>query len=288
MTDREKRYQSSSDFRKALEDRLKNISANQNIPLDRLRRQTAFDRLLARLFYRKKSPPPWLLKGGYALEMRYQNIARTTKDVDFTIPSLKDPQPEKIHEMLQKEVKYDLKDWFTFFIGTARKELGQAVYGGWEFPVEARLDNREFTRFHLDVGVGDAVVGKPEWQKGQDLLHFAEIEPAYAALLPKAQQFAEKIHSYTYPQELRPFSRPKDLVDIVLLIDQGMSGKKEMQQSIKATFDRRRTHPLPAELPVPVAVIAGSYNAMAIDCGVSRKTIDEAYSYISGYWKKLF
>ena len=44
----------------------------------------AFERLLTRLFAVER--PPWLLKGGYALEMRLQNTARATKDIDLTIP----------------------------------------------------------------------------------------------------------------------------------------------------------------------------------------------------------
>ncbi len=36
--------------------------------------------------------------------------------------------------------------------------LEAAPYGGARFPVEARLDGRIFVGFHLDVGIGDAVM----------------------------------------------------------------------------------------------------------------------------------
>lgn len=45
-----KKYDNAVAFRKALEDRLKNIAREQSIPLDRLRRRVTFDRFLARLF----------------------------------------------------------------------------------------------------------------------------------------------------------------------------------------------------------------------------------------------
>ena len=77
-------YKSPAAFRRALEDRLKNLSLQETIPLDRLRKRVAFDRLLARLF--RLSNPPWLLKGGYAIEFRLQNLARATKDIDLSIP----------------------------------------------------------------------------------------------------------------------------------------------------------------------------------------------------------
>jgi hypothetical protein len=65
-------------FRKALEERLKTISRNDQIDLNRLRRHVSFDRLLARLF--RAEAPPWVLKGGYALELRFKS-ARSTAEL---------------------------------------------------------------------------------------------------------------------------------------------------------------------------------------------------------------
>jgi uncharacterized membrane protein YciS (DUF1049 family) len=50
-----------------------------------LRWQVALDRLLTRLF--QVGQPlalPWVLKGGYAMELRIK-AARTTKDIDLTM-----------------------------------------------------------------------------------------------------------------------------------------------------------------------------------------------------------
>ena len=132
-----KKYDNAVAFRKALEDRLKNISHKQSIPLDRLRRTITFDRFLARLF-EPNNKQQWLLKGGYALEFRFHNIARTTKDIDFSIPYMKNPDENNIRELLQSEAKRDLSDWFQFYIGTPMREFDQAVYGGWRYPVEGR------------------------------------------------------------------------------------------------------------------------------------------------------
>jgi hypothetical protein len=41
----------------------------------------AIERLLARLVVDKD--PPWLLKGGYAMELRFRPKARTTSDIDL-------------------------------------------------------------------------------------------------------------------------------------------------------------------------------------------------------------
>lgn len=286
MPQKPQQYKTATAFRRALEDRLRLHSEREGAPLDRLRRRIAFDRILARLF---DSPnPKWLLKGGYALEFRFQNIARSTKDIDFSIPEMKEATAEKILEILQEEVKKDMGDWFEFLVGIPTQELDQAVYGGWRYPVESRMDNRLFSKFHLDVGVGDALTSTPEWRKGQEFLSFAGIPSVNVALLPLGQQFAEKIHAYTFVRQDRPNSRTRDLVDIVLLIDYGLPGKELVQKAIRATFKRRDTHTLPAELTPPPENWGASYRKMAEECGVSKKTMEEAFEHLDKYWKKLF
>ncbi|MCP4898771.1 MAG: nucleotidyl transferase AbiEii/AbiGii toxin family protein [bacterium] len=70
----------------ALETRLRNTAHRRGTDLQRLRRRVAFERLLARLFV--QDDPPWLLKGGYALELRLQDQARSTLDLDISVPDL--------------------------------------------------------------------------------------------------------------------------------------------------------------------------------------------------------
>lgn len=103
-------YETPHAFRMALEERLRNISLRQGLDLQRLRRRVAFERLLARLF--ADQVPPWFLKGGYALELRMAHRARSTRDLDLTVP---DPgrlhlpaksgqsqeRADKLHEYLQ-------------------------------------------------------------------------------------------------------------------------------------------------------------------------------------------
>ena len=75
-------YKTASAFRKALEERLRQRSKIENFDVNRLRRQLAFDRLLARFF--DNDDAPWALKGGYALELQFKT-ARSTVDIDLTL-----------------------------------------------------------------------------------------------------------------------------------------------------------------------------------------------------------
>ena len=58
------------------------VGAGNSLDLQRLRRQAAFGRFLARLLQHAQTD--WVLKGGYAVELRF-HTARATKDLDFTV-----------------------------------------------------------------------------------------------------------------------------------------------------------------------------------------------------------
>src|SRR4051794_17674441 len=65
-------------FRDRLLALLRNTSRQQGVSAQRLQQRVAFERLLARL-----SHEHWLLKGGFALELRYAWTHRPTKDIDL-------------------------------------------------------------------------------------------------------------------------------------------------------------------------------------------------------------
>jgi hypothetical protein len=151
-------YSTAGAFRKALEERLKSTSQTDQIDVNRLRRHVAFDRLLARLF--RIETPPWVLKGGYALELRFK-AARSTVDIDLTLQRIpaaagSDSVTGIVREMLQRAADVPLGDWFEYKIGPPILDLDAAPYGGARYPIEAEVDARIFARFHLDVGIGDA------------------------------------------------------------------------------------------------------------------------------------
>ena len=153
-------YATAGAFRSALEERLKSISQTEQMDLNRLRRQVTFDRFLARLF--QVEPAPWALKGGYALELRFKT-ARSTIDIDLTVRPVGGATGQAgvsrvVREMLQDAASVSLDDWFEFRIGSPVMDLEAAPYGGARYLVEARMDGRVFSRFHLDAGIGDAVM----------------------------------------------------------------------------------------------------------------------------------
>ncbi len=261
-------YATAGAFRRALEERLKRASLTDQIDPNRLRRQVSFDRLLARLF--REESAPWVLKGGYALELRFK-AARSTVDIDLTVQrvaaSASGDQNQIVREMLQSAADISLGDWFEFLVGPASMDLTAAPYGGARYPVEARMDERTFARFHLDAGVGDVVMRPLETIVCPDWLGFAGIESSRVLMIAREQQFAEKIHAYTLPRNAAN-SRVKDLVDLALLIGSGGLDKQRIMEALRLTFERRGTHDLPANLVPPPADWQLPFQALAEECGL--------------------
>ena len=266
-----RRYTTAGAFRRALEERLKRASMADQVDLNRLRRQVSFDRLLARLF--REEPAPWALKGGYALELRFKS-ARATVDIDLTLQRVVagtvagDDTNRIVREMLQRAAGISLGDWFEFVIGPPVMDLTAAPYGGARYPVEARMDERIFARFHLDAGIGDVVMQPLETIVCRDWLGFAGIESSQVWMIVREQQFAEKIHAYTLPRNAAN-SRVKDLVDMALLIRAGGLDKRRILDALCLTFERRGTHDLPAGLIPPPADWQIPFGALAEECGLS-------------------
>jgi hypothetical protein len=177
-------YGSANAFRRALEERLKTIAINEATDVNRLRKQVAFDRILARLFAQDKRI--WALKGGYAMELRFHQ-ARSTKDLDFTLRPgvLPKSDPAMILDFLQRAAAQDLQDYFEFLVGEQIAELDAAPYGGARYPVEARMDGRVFAKFHVDIGIGDVLIDPTESIEGRDWLGFAGIARPTIWMIPK-------------------------------------------------------------------------------------------------------
>ena len=62
------RYKTDTDFRRALEERLRQRAEQEGEPLIRLRKRVVFERCMVRL--QRSENSPWVLKGGFALELR--------------------------------------------------------------------------------------------------------------------------------------------------------------------------------------------------------------------------
>jgi len=272
--DETKSYKTAGAFRTALESRLQRYAREEGTDLQRFRRQVAFDRFLARMFSKgPKAIYPWVLKGGYAMELRTHS-ARATKDIDLTLHDgtrlSKDPKErrEQVRAILQEAAATRLNDYFEFLVGEAREDLEGAPEGGSRYPVQAQMDGRDFARFPVDVGIGDEVLEPLDIVTGRDWLGFGGVEPASFPVISAEQQFAEKLHAYTLPRGGRVNTRTKDLIDMVLLIRGEKLDKGKTTAAVRATFSKRATHEVPRDLDAPPEEWKPVFDALAKECSL--------------------
>ena len=287
-------FKDAEGFRTALESRIKNISLKEGVDIMRLRRQFTFDRFLCRVFYGETDTV--MLKGGYAIELRVA-MARTTKDIDLCMKKRKGPtlSPQEMYSFFQDKAALQLGDFIDFTVSPPSRLLTNAVYGGCRFSVDAEMSDRLFTRFTLDVSIGDGWIDDQDSLQPRDWpafglafgLAFAGVPPLGFPATTVEQQLAEKIHSYTMPRQ-KPNSRVKDLVDIVLLTRNFKINRERMADSLKRTFKLRATHSIPAELSLPPAAWGDRFSALAdesklkLDLTGAFTLLKEFYESIAG------
>ena len=117
------RYASAGAFRRALEMRLATHARDTDRSVVRLRKEVAFDRLLARLV--AVAPERWVLKGALALDYRFGDRARATKDIDLATAG---DEASATADLLAAQA-LELGDFFGFAIErtSALDRLAEAV-----------------------------------------------------------------------------------------------------------------------------------------------------------------
>ncbi|OGQ08407.1 MAG: hypothetical protein A3G32_09965 [Deltaproteobacteria bacterium RIFCSPLOWO2_12_FULL_40_28] len=284
-----KKYATATAFRMALEERLKTHSRNRGVDLQKLRTQVAFDCLLSRFF--ELLPNDLRLKGGYAMELRFKG-SRITKDIDLIVKEkwvrFHNDSNQNLRQVLQDAVTSKIyPDFFIFLIGTPKLNLEAPPHGGYRYPVVAQLDGRLFVQFPIDIVTTSLIIDPVEHLESKNFLKFAGIKNKPFPCISKAQQFAEKLHAYTFPREESDKSRVKDLIDLILLIGLEKLEKKHLKMAITKVFEYRDTHPIPQKLDPPPANWEPKFNKLAKECGIQKNT-SEAFELLSAFVRKIY
>lgn len=285
------RYATAANFRTALEERIRQIPGRDGFAIQRLRKRLAFERFLARL--QDPSDSPWFLKGAFALDLRFGERARTTKDLDLGIDLslVSDPTiagPEIVHRLREGGAR-PLQDFFVFSVpGEGEEILREPGAHAYRFTVRASLADRPFEDFRVDVGAGLELVTPVEEIPETDTLTFAGIVPRRFRAISLAQHFAEKVHVLTRPWEDRENTRVKDLVDITLILEVNAPEPKIARAALNRIFEGRGTHTLPTGIPDPPATWVESYGLEARQIGLAHVVMEDATEFLRRYWSRIF
>lgn len=252
------KYATDHAFRTALEAHI-NQRQSDSAGVSRLRKRIVFERFLARLV--AHAPGEWVLKGGFALELRLGNVARSTKDADFEWRL----DEEDATERLLDAAALDLGGRFAFALERADEET-DLPGGGQRWRVAVTLAGRSFEHTVIDVAFAAAPVQAPDQITTSNLLEFADIGTVEVPTLAIEQHLAEKLHAYTRTYAGgRPSTRVKDLVDVGVIASTSVIGAAKLAKAIAVIFERRAEHPVPTALPNPPPEWATPWRRLARD-----------------------
>jgi hypothetical protein len=285
------RYATAAAFRMALEEHISRLHKTSNVAIARLRKRIAFEMFLKRLQAHPNSP--WILKGAVALDLRFGNRARATKDLDLGVDSsifgAVFNGPVEIARQLQAAAVTPIEDFFFFTLPGKGEDIPLEPGGrAYRFRVRVSLAERPFEEFRLDVGLNLQLVGPPEEIPGSDILTFAGFPRDRFRAIPLSQHFADKVHALTFPWKDRENTRVKDLVDLVLILEVGPPDPDSARLALESVFERRGTHPLPTRILDPPSLWAGPFHASATEIGLSHVTVDAAMEFLRAQWTRIF
>lgn len=186
------------------------------------------------------------LKGGAALELRFADRARTTKDVDIGLPG--NGRWDRF-AALERAAALGF-DEFTFRVKVPRDlELVDAV----RVDVAITYRGRGFQTIQIDLGPADepTVELVAPTIRGVAELGIPVISPVRCITLDI--QIAQKLHACTNPRVLEGENRARDILDVLFLNMIGQLDPKAVQSACIRVFDQRAEHGWPPSLNVPPA-----------------------------------
>lgn len=212
-----------------------NAARDAGVVARRMHLVVAIDRLLVRLL--AAAPGRWVVKGGYANQLRRPDDARFTEDLDLKI----DAAMEKAPELLASGFAVDLADDFSYEVAAPPASLEGPPGGGLRFVVVARLGGTEFVRFKVDVTAADVVVAELDSYLSDPVLERLGFRRSRFPVYPINQHVAEKLHALTLPRDVEN-TRARDLVDLAWFIRHFTFRSDALAEACVATFERRATH----------------------------------------------
>lgn len=280
-------YDTPQALRMALEQRLLNQSQETGISLDRLRRRVIFERIVARL--EVAEPGQWILKGGMALEVRIADAARLTKDIDLGLRTPVADETE-LHERLIDALSVDsYGDGFVFAVSPP-KPLGQESdeWFTWRSAVSASLAGKLFGGIHVDISPRAHELEQTEHVQLPNSLDFAGITAPVVEIIDVNRHAAEKFHGMLRDYGERENSRVRDLVDVVILIEQEELETATLAARAVDVWRERDDSSPPKVLPELPESWPPRYERLAADADLDTPSFAAATALINQLWTDMF
>lgn len=278
-------YETPEALRIALETRLLARSNETGIGLDRLRRRVLFERIIARL--EAADPGRWVLKGGMALEVRIQDAARLTKDIDL---GLRDEVANgtELHERLVDALTADPDGDNFVFTTEPPVRLSEDGSVTWRSKVAAQLSGRLFGGIQLDISPRPHELDATERMELPNSMDFAGIPATVVEIVDVHRHAAEKFHGMLRDFGNHENSRVRDLVDLVILIEEELVTASALAAKSAEVWNQRDGVDPPITLPVLPETWPSRYEKLAADLDLDTKSFSAAVALVDVLWAEMF
>ena len=277
------KYGEPETFRAALEARLRKASSGQS-DLGRRRRAVAFDRVLSRLS--SVDDGRWVLKGGAALEFRMPDRARATRDIDLA-DTHADTIANAVDDIIESIGGDPFGDYFSFRV-VRRRQLSNDDHRGpvVRLSVDARIGGRLFEQFVVDVVLASESMPTPDVILLGEVVSFAGLPRVNVLAIDLRTHWAEKLSAYCRRYGDRANTRVKDLLDLVLLVEEGLEPDNELLVVVERTFASRGQKFPGAKVPSMADHWTEPFEVLAAELELSTPTSVAAHRLVEEFWQR--
>ena len=245
---------------------LARIAKEQGLDQERLRRWVSFLAICGVLerAVSEKILDNYYLKGGVAMELRFADGARATKDLDIGM----DGESAERLERFRAAVDLGFDD-FTFEVKS--KPIKMERIDTVRLELSVRYQTKGWQTIDVDLGPagkGDIDLVDP---KIPGLSEMGLRTPTPVRCLSISEQVAQKLHACTGPYSK---GRARDILDILLMEMLGQLDVKEIGVAAAQVFAERATHDFPPVIHIDPAW-GPELEVMAEDLGYSTTSAAE-------------
>lgn len=252
--------------RERLEKALARVAREQGLDQERLRRWVSFLALCGALDRAPRSSilAGYYLKGGVAMELRFAENARATKDLDIGMEGTREHRLGSLADALAAGF-----DEFTFRIKAQAREMEQADTIRVQVAIQYRT--RAWQTIEVDLGPASANEVDLIEPRVRGLVELGIPIVSPIRCLNLAEQAAQKLHACTGPAAT---GRARDVLDILLIDALGQLNYPAFAEAARRVFAERATHAFPPMFVMP-SEWGPELEAMARELGFVLQTAAE-------------
>lgn len=246
------------------------------------RLRLAYERLLARMD--AASPLLWLVRGGRAIDLRFEGRARRTVDLDVSVADTAPLGLAELRLLLSQVCQTDVGDGWAITLARLQRSLVKGIgVVGFKAWLAVRYDARPFGEISLDVSKTYTSTIRPETLSVPGMLADARLR---VAVVRPEVQIAEKVHTFTRPQGAKPTARSYDLVDAVALVLAEELDLATLRTAAEETFRDRSAHSPPCMLAAAPAEWATAFQVHGEGYGLAHLSTAQGLAILSAVWEQ--